>query len=91
MFPFETQFGLDITEIRRSYPKLGMVGGINKRVLEEGREAIDKELKKVPFLIESGRYIPGVDHGITHDVSWDNFKYFFEQLKELIWRYKPNC
>ena len=90
MFPFETQFGLDITEIRKKYPSLGMVGGINKLALEGDRRDIDNELKKVPFMLESGRYIPGLDHGITHDVSWDNFRYFFDRLRELIWKYKPN-
>jgi uroporphyrinogen decarboxylase len=64
LFPWETQFGLDITEVRRQYPDLGMVGGINKFALAHGREAIDAELVKIPFMLEQGRFIPGLDHGV---------------------------
>ena len=41
-FTFVT--GLDITEVRRQHPTLGMIGGINKFALAHGRDAIDKEL-----------------------------------------------
>lgn len=78
VFPWETQFGLDITEVRRRYPKLGMIGGINKFALAHGREAIDHELEKLPFMLESGRYIPGLDHGVPPDVSWDNYRYYVQ-------------
>lgn len=89
IFPWETQFGLDIREVRREYPRMGMIGGIDKFALAHGRNAIDKELEKVPFMLEKGRYIPGLDHGVPNDVSWDNYRYFYEELKELIWKYPP--
>ncbi|HIJ65982.1 MAG TPA: hypothetical protein HPP77_08510 [Candidatus Hydrogenedentes bacterium] len=89
VFPWETQFGLDITEVRRQYPALGIIGGIDKFALAHGREAIDKELKKVPFMLTQGRYIPGLDHGVPPDVSWDNYRYFYDKLRELIWTYPP--
>ena len=89
VFPWETQFGLDITEVRRQYPRLGMIGGINKFALAHGREAIDAELEKVPFMLEQGRYIPGLDHGVPPDVSWDNYRYFYDRLREMIWNYPP--
>ncbi len=90
LFPWETQMGLDITEVRRKYPTLQMIGGIDKHQLALGREAIDRELGKVPFMLESGRYLPAVDHFIPPDVSWDNYRYFCEQLRALIERYPPN-
>jgi uroporphyrinogen decarboxylase len=89
LFPWETQFGLDITEVRRRHPKLGMIGGINKFALAHGREAIDEELKKIPFMLERGRYIPGLDHNVPSDVSWDNYRYFYDRLRDLIWKYPP--
>lgn len=89
VFPWETQFGLDITEVRRQYPNLGMVGGMNKHALADGRDAIDKELLKVPFMLESGRFIPCLDHGVTSEVSWDSYQYFYDRLRELIWKYPP--
>jgi len=86
IFPWETQMGLDITEVRRQYPTLQMVGGLNKAVLAHDRTAMDRELEKVPFMLESGRYLPAVDHFVPPDVSWDNYRYFYERLRELIWR-----
>lgn len=89
-FPWESQFGLDLIAARKLYPRMGIIGGLDKFALAHGREAIDAELAKVPFMLEHGRYIPGLDHGVPNDVSWDNYRYFYERLRELIWRYPPN-
>ena len=89
LFPWETQMGLDITAVRRQYPGLQMIGGIDKHRLALGREAIDEELVKVPFMLQSGRYLPAVDHFVPPDVSWDNYRYFCERLRDLIERYPP--
>ena len=88
-FPWETQFGLDMIDVRRKFPELGIIGGINKSALAFGRDAIDRELEKVPFLLQSGRYIPALDHETPPEVSWDDFQYFCHRLRELIWKYPP--
>ena len=90
-FPWETQFGLDITEQRLKHPKLGMIGGIDKHVFIYGRTAVDRELEKVPFMLQNGRYIPAVDHEVPYDVSWDTYCYFCKRLRELVWKYPPNA
>jgi uroporphyrinogen decarboxylase len=87
--PWETQFGLNMVEVRHSFPSLGIIGGLNKHVLEFSREDMDRELEKVPCLLEKGYYIPSLDHGVTNAVSWDNYCYFYDKLKELVWRYPP--
>ncbi len=89
IFPWETQMGLDITEVRREFPELGMIGGMNKAALAKDRAAIDAELAKVPWMLEQGRFIPAVDHFVPPDVSWDNYRYFYEKLRELVWKYPP--
>ena len=89
VFPWETQMGLDITEVRRQYPTLQMVGGLNKAVLARDREAMDQELGKVPWMLEQGRYLPAVDHFVPPDVSWDNYRYFYERLRGIVWRHGP--
>jgi uroporphyrinogen decarboxylase len=81
--------GLDITAVRRQYPTLQMIGGINKYALALGRAAIDDELRKIPFMLQSGRYLPAVDHFVPPDVSWDNYRYFCERLHHLIETYPP--
>jgi uroporphyrinogen decarboxylase len=87
VLPWETQFGLDIREVRRRYPEIGIIGGINKHALAGGREAIDEELAKVPYMLAHGRYIPSLDHGVTNEVSWDDYRYFYDRLRELIGEY----
>ena len=89
VFPWETQFGLDIIQVRREYPTMGMMGGLNKHALEFSRGQMDKELEKVPYMLERGYYIPCLDHGVTNAVPWDNYLYFYERLKELIYKYTP--
>jgi uroporphyrinogen-III decarboxylase len=89
LFPWETQMGLDITAVRRAHPTLQMIGGVNKHALALGRDAIDDDLRKIPLMLESGRYLPAVDHFVPPDVSWDNYRYFCEKLRDLIERYPP--
>jgi hypothetical protein len=84
MYPFEQQAGNDIAEIRQKYPKLGIMGGIDKNILRKGKQYIDMELQKVPYLIEKGGYIPYIDHMIPPDSSWENFKYYRNKLNNII-------
>ena len=90
LYPWETQMGLDITRVRRDYPRLQMIGGIDKHSLAFGREAIDRELEKVPFMLELGRYLPCLDHGVPPGVSWGDFVYFCERLRDLVERHPPS-
>jgi uroporphyrinogen decarboxylase len=89
VFPWETQFGLDITEVRGKYPALGMIGGIDKHALEYTRGDIDAELEKIPYMLERGYFIPCCDHGVTNRVSWDNYRYFCERLRDLVYKHPP--
>ena len=84
MYPFEQQAGNDLIDIRKNFPELRIMGGINKMALAGDKEDIDKELKKIPFLIKQGGYIPYVDHLVPPDVSWNNFKYYRNRLNEII-------
>lgn len=83
-FPFEVQAGCDVEEYRRKYPKLGMMGGLDKRALAQDRQAIDRELERAARLLKHGGYIPGPDHMVPPDVPWENYKYFMESLRRLV-------
>ena len=85
--PWETQFGIDMKDVRKQYPKLGIIGAINKHALEHSRSDMDAELNKVPYMLEKGYYIPSLDHGVTNEVPWDNYQYFYDKLKEIIFKY----
>ena len=68
---------MNVVEVRKSFPELQITGGIDKRALIQGKEAIDKELEsKISFILKHGGYIPHVDHNIPPDVSWNDFIYY---------------
>ena len=84
--PFEIQAGNDLIRIRKNYPKLQILGGIDKKILrsDEGKDFIDKELEKVPILLKQGGYIPHIDHHVSEDATWENFKYYRTTLNSII-------
>ncbi|MFB0522217.1 MAG: uroporphyrinogen decarboxylase family protein [Candidatus Bathyarchaeia archaeon] len=82
--PCEIAANMDPLRLRKSYPRLILRGGIDKRELAKNRQAIENEvLSKVPYLIEKGGYFPGVDHGVPPDISLDNFKYFLNFTRRI--------
>ncbi len=82
IYPFEVAANMDVVEVRKEYPKLQMIGGIDKRALIKGEQAIDRELgARIPYMLEKGGYIPYVDHHVPLDISWDNYVYYREKLK----------
>ncbi len=84
LYPFEVQAGMDVKEIRESYPSLQILGGINKREIAKGREAIDAELAaRIPGMVSRGGYIPMLDHQVPPDVSWDDYLYYRKRVAEL--------
>lgn len=84
LLPFEVAAGLDVREVRAQYPRLRILGGIDKRALAAGREAIDVELgARLPSMVRRGGYVPSVDHHIPPDVPLDSFAYYVERSREL--------
>jgi len=84
LWPLEVAAGCDVNAMRAKYPGLAMMGGIDKRALAQGPEAIDAELERIRPAVAAGRYIPDLDHSVPDDVSWANFCYYAEALKRLV-------
>jgi len=82
--PFEQNAGMDVCEVRKAFPNLVMLGGIDKARLALGRSEIDAELNKVISMLDMGGYVPHVDHSVPPDVSWENFKYYRQKLNKII-------
>ena len=77
--------GNDIHAARRRYGKnLILFGGIDKRALADGPQAIDRELERVarPLLAQGG-YFPILDHYAPPDISFENYLYYKRKLKSL--------
>lgn len=89
MYPFEAGAGCDVVKDRRQYPSLGMIGGLAKECMIYGKDAIDKEIAKARRYIQLGRFIPGPDHFVLSNVTWENYRYFMEQLREAVMTTRP--
>jgi uroporphyrinogen-III decarboxylase len=84
LYPFEVQAGMDVIEVRKQFPNLVIVGGIDKRALAEGKEAIDQEIEpKISYLVPKSGFIPYADHLIPPNISWDNFRYYRERIRDI--------
>jgi len=83
LLPMEVAAGCDVNEMVRRFPTLGMMGGIDKRALAAGPAAIDAELERIRPAMESGRYIPDLDHLVPSDVTYENYCYYARQLTRL--------
>lgn len=84
MMPFEVASDCDVVQIGRQYSDLVLLGGIDKRVLAAGKEAIERHVAYIiPPMLERGGYIPTCDHGVPDDVSFDNYLFYRQRLCEL--------
>ncbi len=84
MFPIEAAH-TDPVKLREIYgDRALLMGGVNKRELAGGKDAIDRELEKLAPLVEHGGYIPTVDHRVPPDVSFENYCYYLEKKKETL-------
>lgn len=82
--PFEVASGCDVVEIGRQYPNLVIRGGLDKRVLAQGRPAIDAMLQRIlPAMKRRGGYLPMCDHGVPAEVPYADYVYFRQRVAEL--------
>ena len=84
MFPVEVAAGSDPNEIREQWGRqVLMMGGVNKRALAAGKDAIDEELAKLKPLVDEGGFIPHVDHRVPPDVSYEDYLYYLKKKREV--------
>jgi uroporphyrinogen-III decarboxylase len=84
MSPFEVASGCDVVEIGKQFPGLVMSGGIDKRVLAQGKKEIDEMVERIlPAMRERGGYWPTCDHGVPEEVPLENYKHYRERCVEL--------
>ena len=84
LYPFEVQSDMDVRQIRGAFPKLQILGGVDKREIAGGPERIDAELgRRIPGMVSGGGYIPMADHQVPPDVSWENYCYYRRRVAEM--------
>lgn len=81
--PMEAAAGCDVVAVRKQYPELLLRGGIDKRILAQSKDNIDRELERIlPFMREQGGYIPTCDHGVPEEVPFDNYLHYRRRFSE---------
>ena len=85
MFPLEVAAGVDPYAWREEFGlEMRLRGGVDKRALAAGPEAIDAELERLKPLLDQGGFIPHLDHLVPPDISYDNYCYYVQQKRTLI-------
>lgn len=84
MMPFEVAAGNDIVDLRRRFPQMAMMGGIDKLEVARGKEGIEGQLDRIRPLLSQSGYFPALDHLIHPDISYEDYCYFVRRLREEI-------
>lgn len=75
----------DALKIREEFPKLQMLGAVDKKILfDVNNRNMDDEFKKISILMKKGGYIPHIDHSIPMDADFSKFKEYRTRLNMLI-------
>ncbi|MFH1022030.1 MAG: uroporphyrinogen decarboxylase family protein [Planctomycetota bacterium] len=85
--PMEVAAGIDLPALRKRFGRnMAFRGGVDKRAMAKGGDAIVTEILRLSPVIRDGGYIPGCDHGVPPDVSWPDFvRYTGLLAKETGW------
>ncbi len=82
--PFEVASNCDVVRARKQYPELLILGGFDKRIMAQSKEAIDREVERImPFMKSTGGYIPTCDHGVPEEVSFENYMHYRKRMLEF--------
>ena len=81
----EVKAGMDPIRIHKNYgDKIALFGGMDVRVLSSNdKSQIDKELEKLPVLMQNYGYILHSDHSIPDTVEYETYRYFLDKALQL--------
>ncbi len=82
VLPLERQAGVDGFRLRQQFPKLLMVGHFDKMTMTRGERAMRAEFERLVPLIQSGGFIPSVDHQTPPGVSMQEYLRYLRLLNE---------
>jgi hypothetical protein len=82
VLPLERQAGVDGMTLRDRFPRLRMVGHYNKMVMNKGESAMRAEFERLRPLMNSGGFLPSVDHQTPPEVSLSEYRLFLRLLEE---------
>lgn len=85
MYPFEVQAGMDVRAVRKKYGhNLVIWGGLDKRKLALTKKDIEEEVYSlIPPMLETGGYIPTLDHEAPPDIPFEHFCYYRKLVRKV--------
>jgi uroporphyrinogen decarboxylase len=85
MFPIEVgTWNGDPVRFRREYGKdLLMMGGFDKHILAQSKDAISREVDRLAPLVEEGGYIGFADHRVPPDVPLANYLWYLDCVRRV--------
>jgi len=84
-WPLEQAAGMDPLRLHKEYGRdLILCGGVDKRMLTRGKREIEAEMRRLAPLVETGGFIPTIDHTIPPDAPYENFLYYMSLKRRLL-------
>jgi len=85
IYPMEVAAGMDVVQLRKKFGKdLIIGGGMDKRILASNKDAIYEMVMSKKSVMLEGGYVPGVDHAMPPDISWENFTYYRQLVNSIV-------
>ena len=82
VLPLERQAGVDAMSLRALYPSLRLVGHYNKLVMHLGEARLREEFERLTPIVQSGGFLPSVDHQTPPEVSLEDYRLYLRLLNE---------
>lgn len=75
--------GMDPMRLRQRFGRdLRMIGGFDKRILWQSRDAIAAEVDRLTPLVREGGFIPCCDHKVPPEVRLDDYRFFLDLARQ---------
>ena len=85
IYPCEMASDSDPLKLRKKFPGVALMGGVDKRALaQDGKDGAKSELRRLQPLLKDGGFIPFIDHHIPPDIAFDTFDYYIRLKTELL-------
>jgi hypothetical protein len=83
--PVEVQAGMRVQQLRRTHPGVAFIGGVDKRLLYAGTDALERHLREqIAPAVAAGGYIPGCDHAVPRETSYRQYCRYLDLLREIL-------
>ncbi len=82
ILPLERMAGVDVSDLRRKFPKLMMIGAFDKTTMHLGEARMRQEFERLMPIMRQGGFISGVDHQTPPEVSLEDYRLYLRLLRE---------